>query len=198
MSDEFSPAEPRTSEPAVGRTGGQPEPTSDGARRVEELDTAQCWHLLEKTSLGRLAIRRQDGRPDVFPVNYLVHDGNVFIRSAPGTKLRSIGDHPTVAFEIDGDSTNFHWSVVVHAVAHLLNAADVEARSVLALTSASPTSKSSFLRLRPESVSGRRFPKRTRAGSERAPLYGFPPVEGRRGNHLKPDLIPSFPPLQED
>jgi hypothetical protein len=171
---------------------------TDGSRRVEELDTVRCWQLLESATLGRLAIKGRDGHPDMFPVNYLVHNGNIFIRSAPGTKLRSIAKHPEVAFEIDGETTNYHWSVIVHASAHRLDVdTDIEASGVLGLISANPTSKENFIRLTPETVTGRRFPKRNRPGMARTPLSESP-VEGRDGRNLKPDPIPHFAPLREE
>ncbi|WP_164743593.1 pyridoxamine 5'-phosphate oxidase family protein [Microbacterium sulfonylureivorans] len=159
----------------------------------------RCWQLLESATLGRLAIEGRDGHPDMFPVNYLVHNGNVFIRSAPGTKLRSIAKHPAVAFEIDGETTNYHWSVVMHATAHRLDVdADIEASGVLELISASPTSKENFIRLTPETVTGRRFPKRERPGRARGPLPESTLIEGRPGHDLKPEPIPHFAPLRED
>jgi nitroimidazol reductase NimA-like FMN-containing flavoprotein (pyridoxamine 5'-phosphate oxidase superfamily) len=169
------------------------------ARNVEELETAQCWQLLEAEEIGRLAIEGQEGRPDVFPVNYLVHDGNVFIRSAPGTKLRSIAKNPAVAFEIDGETTNYHWSVVVHATATRLDVEEeIEASGVRELVSASPTAKENVIRLTPVRITGRRFLKRNRPGSGRAALPKFPAVEGRGSQELRPDPIPSFAPLRED
>lgn len=171
--------------------------TDDGSRHVEKLDTVRCWQLLESVTLGRLAIEGRDGHPDMFPVNYLVHNGNIFIRSAPGTKLKSIAKHPHVAFEIDGETTNYYWSVIVHASAHRLDVdADIEASGVLGLVSVDPKSKENFIRLTPETVTGRRFPKRNRPGMARIPLSESP-IEGRDARNLKPDPIPHFPPLDE-
>jgi len=172
---------------------------TDGALHVEELDTVRCWQLLESATLGRLDIEGRDGHPDMFPVNYLVHNGNIFIRSAPGSKLRSIAKHPGVAFEIDGETRNYHWSVVVQASAHRLDVdADIEASGVLGLISDSPTAKENFIRLTPETVTGRRFPKLNRPGMARAPLSESTPIEGREGRNLKPDPIPHFAPLREE
>lgn len=201
-SDAPAPApsrEPVDEQPNPYLAAPAPQSTPERTRHVEELDTAHCWKLLESAKLGRLAIEGHDGRPDMFPVNYLVHNGNVFIRSAPGTKLRSIAKHPAVAFEIDGETTNYHWSVVMHASAHRLDVdADIEASGVLELISASPTSKENFIRLTPETVTGRRFPKRERPGRARGPLPESTLIEGRPGHDLKPEPIPHFAPLRED
>ena len=166
---------------------------------VEELDTAHCWRLLESVSLGRLAVEGHDGRPDVFPVNYLVHNGNVLIRSAPGTKLRSIAKHPAVAFEIDGETTRYHWSVVVRAQAHRMDTdADIEASGILDLISSSPTTKDNFIRLTPDTVTGRRFPKRHGRVRQTAPLPEPDAAQQRSPRDLKPDPIPHFSPLPKE
>ena len=101
-----------------------------------------------------------DGRPDVFPLNFLVHNGDLFIRSAPGAKLRSIAEHPAVAFEVDGSDDRFHWSVVIRADARRMDTdVDIEASGVLDLVSWSPTEKYDFVRLTPIGITGRRFPR---------------------------------------
>jgi uncharacterized protein len=191
--------EPRTSVPAVPADRHQASSAGSApAVRVEELDTAQCWRLLETVTLGRLAVEGHDGRPDVFPVNYLVHNGNVFIRSAPGAKLRSIAEHPSVAFEIDGETTRYHWSVVIRGDAHRMDTdADIEASGIVGLVSSSPTPQHNFIRLTPNTVSGRRFPKRARPGthSGRVPE---PAPDGAPRVHLKPHPIPHFAPLPKD
>ena len=167
----------------------------ESAVRVEELDTAECWRLLATASLGRLAVDGHDGRPDLFPVNFVVHSGNLFVRSAPGSKLRSIAKHPAVAFEVDGETTRYHWSVVVRAVAHRMDTdADIEASGILDLVSSSPTSKDNFIRLTPDTITGRRFPKRLHPGKQSVPLSEPSPEERHIVRVHKPDPIPHFPP----
>ncbi|WP_282216452.1 pyridoxamine 5'-phosphate oxidase family protein [Microbacterium luteolum] len=125
---------------------------------VEEIGTAACWRLIEASSLGRLAVQNVDGHPDVFPLNYLVHEGSLYVRSAPGAKLRSLVAHPEVAFEVDGITDAFHWSVVIRGRATRMNTdAAIAASGVLQLISSSPTAKHNYLRLVPDTVTGRRF-----------------------------------------
>jgi nitroimidazol reductase NimA-like FMN-containing flavoprotein (pyridoxamine 5'-phosphate oxidase superfamily) len=57
----------------------------DAQQGVEHLTTTECWRLLESVSLGRLAVEGPEGIPDVFPVNFTVHSGSVYLRSAPGS-----------------------------------------------------------------------------------------------------------------
>lgn len=139
---------------------------SDG---VEEIGTAACWRLVEANSLGRLAMRNADGRPDVFPLNYLVHEGNLYFRSAPGTKLRSLYAHPEVALEVDGTDDAFRWSVVIRGTATRMDTdAAIEASGVLGLVSSSPTAKHNYVRLVAETVTGRRFPVRSSDSAPKA------------------------------
>lgn len=146
---------------------------------VEEIGTAACWRLVEANSLGRLAMQNADGHPDVFPLNYLVHEGNLYLRSAPGTKLRSLLTHPEVALEIDGIDDAFHWSVVIRGTATRMDAdADIEASGVLGLVSSSPTAKRNYVRLVPDTVTGRRFPVRGSASAS-APAPAPAPEDAR-------------------
>ena len=127
---------------------------------VERLGTAECWRLLERSSLGRLAVEGPGGVPDVFPVNFTVHSVSIYLRSAPGSKLMDIAARPAVAFEIDGEDPRFHWSVVIKGSARRLDSdAEIHESGVDALVSASPTSKFDFIGITPSSVTGRRFRK---------------------------------------
>jgi len=149
--------------PAAQMTASETRPSGRNAGRsgvdgVEHLSTAECWTLIEEGSFGRLAVVGLDSIPDVFPVNYTVHDGSIYIRSAPGSKLRAIAVHPAAAFELDGEDAGLRWSVVLRGTARRL-AFDKEIREsgVQALVSSSPTAKYNYIAVTPSSVSGRRF-----------------------------------------
>ncbi len=179
---------------------------SDG--EVESLGIAECWRLVEASRLGRLAVDAVDGLPDVFPLNFLVHDGDLYVRSAPGTKLRSIEEKPAVAFEIDGTDDRFHWSVVIRGIAQRVTSDEDIARSgVLDLVSWSPTDKHDFVRLVPSAITGRRFPRQLRRGRigsgpiaagihqlSAEDLLSSPAEPVLHGEPGKPQPIPHFPP----
>jgi nitroimidazol reductase NimA-like FMN-containing flavoprotein (pyridoxamine 5'-phosphate oxidase superfamily) len=130
-------------------------------KETEHLKTAQCWRLLEESSIGRLAVQGADGVPDVFPVNFTVHSGSVYIRSAPGAKLMDIADRPGVAFEADGQDGVSFWSVVIKGTARRLDSdEEIHESGVDDLVTASPTSKQNFIGITPSSITGRRFRKR--------------------------------------
>lgn len=183
-----------------------PEPESAASVGVEEIGTAACWRLIEVNSLGRLALQDADCRPDLFPLNYLVHEGNVFIKSAPGTKLRSLASHPDVALEVDGADSTFRWSIVIRGTAVRMDTdADIEASGIHDLASQSPTAKRNYLRLVPDTVTGRRFPVRGSSARRRrtpsASALGSSGRDERRDAHApvsqtpeKPQPIPHLPP----
>lgn len=135
---------------------------------VEHLDREQCRRLLRTHELGRLALRR-DETVDIFPINYLVFDDELYFRSAPGSKMIDLTDDPEVAFEIDGRSGRRLWSVVVHGVARRLSAGDeIERSGIEALRAAHPSDKFNYVAITTESISGREFlgtPRRWNAGS---------------------------------
>lgn len=181
--------------------------------RVEHLSAAECWRLLQEKSFGRLAVAGLDGIPDVFPLNYTVHEECIYIRTAPGSKLMDIARRPVAAFEIDGDDDSSQWSVVVRGSARRLDVdAQIHASGVLAVVSASPTSKHNVIRVTPTSVSGRRFKKRVGGSAHepvrpilRAPANPHEPVRpidgasmwpqfARQGSEWSALPIPSFPP----
>lgn len=122
---------------------------------VEDLTTAECWRLLERADLGRLAVESTDGSPDVFPVTYAVHAGHIYFRTAPGAKLTDLTRSSAVAFEADGSDGNFRWSVVVRAAATAVRLLDDAPLSEI--LPAHPSQKSILVRLLPSSISGRRF-----------------------------------------
>ena len=85
---------------------------------LRNLSDDECWAHLHRTRIGRLAVNNGN-QPDIFPVNYVIDDGKVIVRTAEGTKLAAAIATGNVAFEIDGidDEAQAGWSVVVHGVA---------------------------------------------------------------------------------
>ena len=140
---------------------------------IEELSEDVCWELLDAATLGRLAVAADDG-VDIFPVNYLVNDRVIFFRSAPGSKLVDITEHPSVAFEVEGTHRRVRWSVVVKGKAQRLGEdTDIEESGVLGLRSVSPTEKWNYVRILPTAVTGRRFTGQGRSVKELAKaLFG--------------------------
>jgi osmotically-inducible protein OsmY/nitroimidazol reductase NimA-like FMN-containing flavoprotein (pyridoxamine 5'-phosphate oxidase superfamily) len=134
------------------------EASSPGADGVEELEPAECLRLLADGGVGRLAVQEASG-VDIFPVNYLLHDGKIYFRSGPGVKLIRLTRSPDVAFEVDGHDDVWSWSVVVKGAAKRLDDDEEIRRSGIAEhTTAHVGEKLNYVRITPRQVSGRRFP----------------------------------------
>jgi uncharacterized protein len=126
---------------------------------MEHLDEDSCWALLRTTSVGRLAVD-DGGRPDIFPVNFVVDGGTIVFRSGAGTKLAAAVLMRWVALEIDGfdydDRTA--WSVVVKGTASTVDGLDdVLAVESLRLEPWVDSAKPVFVRISARDVTGRRF-----------------------------------------
>lgn len=130
---------------------------ADQENPVVVLDAAESWELLAGSELGRLAVSVGD-QPEIFPVNYLAHDGVVLLRTAQGSKLVSLTINRNVALETDGYTDNDAWSVIVKGKARALqDEAEVDAARKLPLQSWIPTIKYVFVEITPDEVTGRRF-----------------------------------------
>ena len=124
---------------------------------VSQISGADCWKLLESNEFGRLALS-VDNQPEIFPINYVVQDGTLLFRTAPGTKLAALTVNESVAVEIDGHDASLGWSVVVKGHAHAAEwGVDFEAAQVAGLQPWVATHKPVFVRVQPLSVTGRRF-----------------------------------------
>ena len=79
---------------------------------IRILDRTEMETLLRRHNVGRIAFT--DGRRvDIEPINYVYHEGALFGRAAPGTRLKALAGHPWVAFEIDEIRSAFDWESVV-------------------------------------------------------------------------------------
>ncbi|WP_410099277.1 pyridoxamine 5'-phosphate oxidase family protein [Streptomyces sp. STR69] len=95
-------------------------------RRAVEIDGAEALRLLGSVPMGRIAFTRQ-ALPTIRPVNHIVDDGNIVIRTHEGAALTSRtlqanGPGVVVAYEADAidPATHLGWSVVVTGYAHLV------------------------------------------------------------------------------
>lgn len=96
------------------------------------MPDADCAKLLRANQLGRIALVDQQGRPQIFPVNYFFDEGIVVFRTDPGTKL-DLAPGAHVAFEIDGwdQESSTGWSVVAKGISHELgNPSDALAQRI--------------------------------------------------------------------
>lgn len=121
------------------------------------MSEEEAWRFLEHTRFGRLALSVSN-MPDIFPINYLAHDGKLLMRTNPGTKLAELTINDSVAFEIDGLAESEAWSVVLKGTARVLESqTEIDAASKLPLAPWLQTLKYTFVEIVPHSVRGFRF-----------------------------------------
>ena len=124
---------------------------------VTALSEEECWSALSSARVGRLAVTAEDGA-DIYPVNFIVKDGNLFFRTAPGSKLMAIAHSPAVAMEADGTKLLHRWSVVVRGEAQRLSdEAEIVAAGIDSLDTMTTSEKWNYVRITPTSVTGRSF-----------------------------------------
>lgn len=130
------------------------------APHVEALSTSECWALLRDVPIGRIALRNDD-EIEIFPVNYLVDHGTVVFRTARGTKLTLIEHGVACTFEVDeiDVAERLVWSVVLKGSARPLRGhEEVTASFDMEVPTWQAGPKPTYVRLTPDSLSGRRFP----------------------------------------
>jgi transcriptional regulator with XRE-family HTH domain len=86
--------------------------------RLERLSPADCHRLLAPGGLGRLAFSAASGLM-VLPVNYLMVNAAIVLRTGSGSLIAAHGDDP-VSFETDhlDETLGCGWSVLVRGQAH--------------------------------------------------------------------------------
>ena len=141
--------------PKIGRAGLTP-----ATAKVVILSDQECWSLLRNHNLGRLAIVIE-GRPRIFPVNYVAAESTVVFRTEPGAKLK-YGPGSFACFEIDGHDqrTSMAWCVMaVGVLKDITDANDERSRDLrrLPVEPAAPGTRLHWLVLNADEVSGRSF-----------------------------------------
>jgi uncharacterized protein len=128
-----------------------------------DLDRTECLRLLAATDLGRVvvSVTGQDF-PVIRPVNYVFDEPSqsVLIRSALGSKLHAVLRSEKAAFEIDGTDPEGRagWSVIIVGVSEeITNPAELRRVESLGLEPWPPGDKAHWIRIRANTVSGRRI-----------------------------------------
>ena len=124
---------------------------------VTVLGEDDCWSLLSSLSLGRF-VTCLDGRPEIFPVNFVTQRRTVLFRTAQGTKLFSAVMSGGVAFEADDYTLSEGWSVIVKGRAQVLSAtAEILGAEEAPLLPWTATLKPIYVRVTALEITGRRF-----------------------------------------
>ncbi len=126
---------------------------------LELLTENQAWDLLTGQDVGRVGLSL-GALPVILPVNFAVIDGCIVFRTAPGSKLSAAATGAVVAFEVDSYDAGARsgWSVLVVGRSEVVHDLDVTFEALAAkLEPFADGIRSSFVRIRPEFVSGRRL-----------------------------------------
>jgi nitroimidazol reductase NimA-like FMN-containing flavoprotein (pyridoxamine 5'-phosphate oxidase superfamily) len=126
---------------------------------LEVLSRAQCLELLGHVPVGRIVLT-VGALPAIMPVNFVLHQGEVIIRTDTGTKLAAAARNAVVAFEVDqlDDTGQQGWSVSLVGRAVEVTAAEQLAElRPLPLRPWAPGERDHYIRIKPELISGRRI-----------------------------------------
>jgi len=129
-----------------------------------EIPPDECLVLLSTHSMGRLGLVHE-GRPFIFPVNYLLDGKTIVFRTDPGLKL-SETPLRKVALEVDDVDLEARtgWSVLVQGHAFEITRA-IDRRSVarrlLPVSPFAPGEKDHWIQIEVDEVTGRRLQSRS-------------------------------------
>ena len=127
---------------------------------IEDLPTSTCWALLRTVPIGRIALPGQ-ADIEIFPVNFLVDGSSIVFRTAPGTKRTLIGEGARCSFEADfvDVGEQLVWSVVLKGpVRPVVGHEAIIATFDMEVPTWQAGPKPTYIRLKPQVVTGRRFP----------------------------------------
>ena len=130
-----------------------------GEARWRELTRSECFELLAREHLGRVAVVDDRG-PVVVPVNFVLDRHMVVFRTDEGTKLDAASRGSRVAFEVDGTDAvaRTGWSVLVRGEAvEVTDPAELARLRKLRLTPWAPGAKTRYVRILPSALTGRRI-----------------------------------------
>lgn len=127
---------------------------------LQELPYDLCAQLVRAGVLGRMVVNRPTG-PEVVPVNYVVVDDAVLVRTAPGSLLDRFANGALMAFEVDHvNYQEWHgWSVVARGRGERLTADELTANERRAPGPPAWVSRKeqTWIRLRWVTLTGRRI-----------------------------------------
>jgi hypothetical protein len=123
---------------------------------VVDIGAADCFQLLRRHSVGRIAVALPGEAPFVVPVNYVLDDEVIVFRSGFGEKLRRLRQEP-VSFQIDhiDPFRRCGWSVLVEGVAYEATPDEIGHLDTDGPQPWAPGARDIWVRLVPRRVSGR-------------------------------------------
>lgn len=137
----------------------------DATQRPSVVSDDDCIALLQTTTIGRIAFASVDDGIQVLPVNFILRDGRIYLRTDPnGIVAEVLGTDADVAFEVDHHDDLFQlgWSVLVHGPTKLIENQDTIAGGLSGGRPApwAPGERPLIIELKPRTITGRRVKKR--------------------------------------
>lgn len=128
---------------------------------LEILSEQECRQLITSVPLGRIVFTDR-ALPAIQPVNFLMSDGEVILRTSSGSKLAAAARNTVVAFEVDEFDPAIHtgWSVVIVGHARVVSEnGELAHLRRLPLRTWGPIAQDHYIAITPELISGRRLPE---------------------------------------
>jgi uncharacterized protein len=157
-------SEPTDPHPTATPSGvPEREPSARPPTEMHELGRPECLRLLAATGVGRIVVSVTEwDHPVIRPVNYVFDESSqaVLIRSDLGSKLHALLRSAKAAFEIDGTDPagRVGWSVIIVGVTEeITNPVEMRRIERLGLEPWAPGHKGHWIRIRANTVSGRRI-----------------------------------------
>jgi nitroimidazol reductase NimA-like FMN-containing flavoprotein (pyridoxamine 5'-phosphate oxidase superfamily) len=127
-------------------------------RNLADLTEAECWTQLESRDLARIAWATGGG-PQILPVNYVTHDGAIWLRTTAHSSMAEQIDESRVALEVDDIDplTHVGWSVVLHGRAEAFYREEDVPAEVTALRSWAAGVRPLWIQVRSELITGKRL-----------------------------------------
>jgi nitroimidazol reductase NimA-like FMN-containing flavoprotein (pyridoxamine 5'-phosphate oxidase superfamily) len=127
------------------------------SQRLRELPGHECLALLASVEAGRIAYEEADG-PVIVPVNHVVDNGTIVIRTSPASQLARGVRNSRVAYEVDDLEARgeISWSVQVRGAVRFLDPEEIRALDVPPEPQAEGL-RNLYLRIVPRSITGRRL-----------------------------------------
>ncbi|ACZ87631.1 pyridoxamine 5'-phosphate oxidase family protein [Streptosporangium roseum] len=131
---------------------------------LERLEAEECLRLIAPGGVGRVAFN-EPGGPAILPVNYVLRDNSVIVRTAVGGPLDDNlrtgvqGVEFKIAFEIDriDDASREGWSVLIRGGAHHVSADEQAAAATSGVQPWAGGERELYLKIVPAEITGRRI-----------------------------------------
>ena len=125
---------------------------------LQELSTQECWELVGGVGFARIAWNSPNG-PVVLPVNHVVHEQSLWIRTSAYSSMAEQVDDTRIAVEVDAVDPESHvgWSVLLRGSGDVIYQEESVPEEVRSLRAWASGARPLWIRLTPTMVTGRRL-----------------------------------------